>query len=476
MVDVLREYVAGVLNESPWDAAEQKARERYEAAVAELAAWDEASQAFQADTDKWHEDVRRWAAGDRKTRGRKPERPKVSNYPILVRNKKREKLQAVVDKEREIYGHYDPAVIGYVRQRQVKPRLDHGAKPPDKDKPVHADFDACKPTHWYAWPRRELMNSGSPYKSEVLGVGPGEDWFAWLFGGQVQGDQVSFDIVLPSGERWELKALENASSTFRTGTEGLEATAYARGRLGDIMRQLKKFVELVIEFDLERKLPAEQASMVNFVLVFVEEEFKNIVEKGEIAQARLRDLRRTTVTAYRLKKMRARELADRVDDVDRIVSLNNDEFRVTVPTFIDIARRVQRDVQRMNPTRKVGVLDEYDEIDVALTVLNDSVFENPRWFWTDYFKMIQVEDVFQQVEGLVIINPLGFMKIPKGLLREALELKGLTMGGKPYYGLKIFGAGPKGAPPPPTVKAQDQIYSEPPEVSDWPKEKRPSAA
>jgi hypothetical protein len=442
---LIDDYIRTLLTEdAPWDQAEIDAKAAYENAEAELAEWDKQKLAFDKKVNMWEDYIRAWANGERKTRGLKPKKPTRSEFPMLKFQRK--KYLNARDKLKDTYALYEPSLSGYKRKRTSSDEETDNSQLPEEGTHAFADFGALKQLHWYSWPT-EIQTSGVSYKPTGQGIGPGEDWFAWLFGGRVQGEQVSFDIVLADGGRWELKSIANSNSSFRTGTEGLQSTAYARSHLVKMMQQMRSFSQMVVEFHLDDGLDDKIASMIDHIVTFTEDEFDDIITKGEITVGRLRALRRATITVHDLLRTRDEVLDAKNDDrPNSVVTLDDEEFNVTQPTFISVAQQVQRDVQKDSSGKQVDVLNRYEELDVALSIFDDNAFDNPRGYWAGYFKMIQVEDAFKQVDGVVMIHSDGFMKIPKSLLSQALTFKGMTMGGRPYYAMSNFGSGPAGAP------------------------------
>ena len=106
------------------------------------------------------------------------------------------------------------------------------------------------------------------------GVGPGEDRLADIFGGEVQGQNVSFDLEFSSGPlkgTWEVKA-PDAEGNIRPGTEGTSAAAPLMKILVTACDELYEFVNFpgvkeITKSDESNGLYDEIESFINLTWV-----------------------------------------------------------------------------------------------------------------------------------------------------------------------------------------------------------------
>lgn len=413
-----------------FDAMEQAAKEKYEAAQAALNAWDVNDKMKQNFLAK----AKEVGVSVDTARKRFGKDPKYAYDPKLAQ-KKRQTLEDELKKAEEEYAEYAPSLRGYVRTRTVG-----GAKTladkemPPTDKQIYMSIDNVKPLTWYVWPK-EVAKSGKSFGSaktktgeEISGTGPGEEWLSFIFGGQMQGGGVSFDIVTPDARAWEVKALESASETIRPGTEGLKAFDGPKKRLESIMRQLKNFTILSRKADFlnPEDLSDEDKRIIDFVTTFIEDDYEMIVGKGEISRDRFIAFRGVLKALGQFKRAHA----PKNEESDTRVALNDKEVKVDKPTYIDVAKRVEK------ATGKQDLLSEFEKFDLLTTTMKDVAFDNPTEFFDEWFQSVDVNKVFEQVDGVFIVNPRGFLMVPRSMFKKAFRFDKVTQG-KPRFALAL---------------------------------------
>ena len=413
-----------------FDAMEQAAKEKYEAAQAALNAWDVNDKMKQNFLAK----AKEVGVSVDTARKRFGKDPKYAYDPKLAQ-KKRQTLEDELKKAEEEYAEYEPSLRGYVRTRTVG-----GAKTladkemPPADKQIYMSIDNVKPLTWYVWPK-EVAKSGKSFGSaktktgeEISGTGPGEEWLSFIFGGQMQGGGVSFDIVTPDARAWEVKALESASETIRPGTEGLKAFDGPKKRLESIMRQLKNFTVLSRKADFlnPEDLSDEDKRIIDFVTTFIEDDYEMIVGKGEISRDRFIAFRGVLKALGQFKRAHA----PKSEEFDTRVALNDKEVKVDKPTYIDVAKRVEK------ATGKQDLLSEFEKFDLLTTTMKDVAFDNPTEFFDEWFQSVDVNKVFEQVDGVFIVNPRGFLMVPRSMFKKAFRFDKVTQG-KPRFALVL---------------------------------------
>lgn len=447
---VIKEHIFdSLLNEdsttagTDFDTAERDAKASYDAAKASLVAWDENKKkkdAYDAEMAK----LRKGGMGEERARKMLKAQDRY-NFNVPLAAKRRETLEQELDKVEDRYSSFNPEVRSYVRAKRGDNVRSVGDKQlPPKGKKALLDINKIKFMVWHQWPA-QLKKAKIPYGSKSAGeetsqagsgIGPGEDWVAHVFGGQVQGSAVSYDVVLPDGTSWEVKQILSSSNLIRSGTEGRKAFEEAKRRLNSVMSQLKNFITVSERVKLADAMGGEGARMLNFVKTFVDEDYEMIVGKGEVSKERFIDLRSVLFTVKKI-----RDMLQGVDDGDhakesQVVKLNDKAVSVTKPTFIDVAKKIEKD------TGRDDILSDFEEFEIALATLKDGAFSDPRTFFNEWFNSIKVKNVFMDVDGMFIVNPQGFMIIPHSQFSSAIKFEKISQA-QPRFALSVFGAGPK---------------------------------
>jgi len=298
---------------------------------------------------------------------------------------------------------------------------------------------------WVNWPRDIVNLTGSSFgkasdSDSTSGTGPGERWLGWIFGGEVQGGSVSFDIVI-GGTKCESKGLESATDLIRPGTEGLRAYEPAREMLEFSMRLLREFVKQYrtqqSDFDAELSTQPEEVKQMFYRIVdFVDDEYENIVSKGEIAREKFAYIKRAFQTISELKKKIQRGQSS----VKPNVKLS-DEPPVTVSrtTFINVVNAVERDIGG----GKLQVFSGEQKLGLALDILKSDAFENPTEFFNNFAKSINLDTVFAEVQGVFIVNDKkGFCWIPKKDMKSVLRFNSISQA-KPKFAFTMYNSAPE---------------------------------
>lgn len=425
------------------DEYEKLAKEKYEAAVAELDTWDKNDQRKAAFFAK------------AKEMGISPDTAKkrigadpAYKYDPKLAQKQRKTLEKNLESAEELYAEYDPSVRNYAAARKVDGAKTTANKElPPSDKKELMSIDSIKPLTWYHWPK-QVTKSGKSYGSAKLksgdeesGVGPGEEWLAYTLGAQTQGASVSFDLVTKDGRTWEVKALEKPSDTIRPGTEGLRAFEKPRRRLNSIMTQLKNFVTVASRpgFFAPGELTQEQKKVIDYVTVFIEDNYELIASKGEVSNSKFVMLRGVLKAINQFKTLMNSAAGTPGTSTDTRIGLNDKEVRVDKQTFIDVAKKVEK------ATGEKDVMAGLQKYDILLSTLKDQAFTNSTAFFDEWFDSVDLNKVFEQVTGIFVVNPTGFIMIPSVMFKRAISFEKVTQG-RPRFSLKVpFG------PPPPTA-------------------------
>lgn len=419
---------------------EKAAKVAYDKAVANLKDWEE-NQKKKASFDAALNNLRKAGVGEERARKQLRTQAGLDYDPHFASQKRRETIENEIEKTKKEYGKFDPSVLGYARSvsgSRIK-KDEPGKKQPPKDTKSLMKISDIAPLIWHPWPAKVKNNKGMSYGSKsagsdveiaAIGTGPGEEWLAYLLGAQIQGGGESYDLVTSDGKTWEVKQVLRAGDDIRCGTEALKAFDASQQRLNRIMNQIKNFVISAESIDLSDHLSDENVKQLAYINSFIDSEFEMIVSKGEISRERFIDIRSTLNILYKLKHT-LNPFSDQ-KKIPTTISFNDKRIPVDKPTYVDVAKRVEK------ATNRQDILSDENAVDVVFSVLRDPAFNDPTTFFNEWFDGIDVNSVFSQVNGgLFIVNPSGFMKIPKSAINKVVKFKRVSQG-KPKFALVVF--------------------------------------
>ena len=419
-----------------FDANEKAAQERFQAAEVELRAWDvndakKKALVNKAATEKISYDT---------ARKRYKNDPKY-DYDVTLAAKKRKTLEDELGKMAAKYSQFNPEFTDY-EYTVIAARGDAQLSSVGKGKKGPLKWNSGQyAMHWTPWPKSAAKLSGVGFgkqkktgdeteRGEAMGTGPGEKWLAFIFGGKITGGSVSYDVVMPDGSKCEVKELGGPSSLVRPGTEGLAAYEDARVRLIDVLNQVRDFVGAVDSTgtELSNIVTPIESKIINFTRMFIAEEYEAMVPRGEIPRERMIKFRKLLKALKALKEFHT-EIKKKIDP---IVTLNKKSIKVSPPTFIDIAQKVEDDV----PDAKV--LQDLEVWAVVLNSLKDEAFTDHTKFFNEWYRSVNTEQVFRQTDGVFIVNEnKGFFWIPKAQLKDTLTFEKVSQG-KPKFRFTMF--------------------------------------
>lgn len=444
MKDLLREYILNILSEaetpgSSFEREEEDAKTKFLKASSDLEAWD----AENAKKKAYLKKLADMGLSPTSTSAAAKALLKNPEYKFDsdILKKRRETLAGNLESAKEIYGKYEPSVIGYEKTGKKKKETEE--KSPEFRKPAPGFAWNGQPTYkgksvsmqWVSWPANIKKLSGAGFgkqkegeRGEAMGTGPGEKWLATIFGGAVAGGSVSYDVIMPDGTKCESKELDSPSSLVRPGTEGLAAIEKARDRMGVVLSQLKDFVDATSADAKKFKdvMSVEEKKIVVYIRNFLADEYENIMGKGEISRERVAYLRSVLKQAKILKAAHQSSEKDTAD-VKPTITLNKKTKTVSRPTFIDIAKKVEKEVGEED------ILDDFQAWDLVLNCLKDTAFNDYAKFLDEWYASVSVEEVFRQTDGVFIVNETqGFFWVPKASLKSMLRFEVVSQG-KPKF-------------------------------------------
>lgn len=399
-------------------SSEKVAKEKYEAAEAELKAWNLENKKKEAFIAKCKE-LGVSPTSDSKVVKALKNKPEY-NYNVKLLQKQKKTLEDAFEKAKDEYALYEPSISGFQRKQNIS-NLDSEKVLPEKDVKTYVDIKAIKPLKFYRWddPRWDNPMKTTKYGGDAgVGLGPGEARIAKIIGGKVQGSGVSFDVVAKDGSAWEIKAFDSASSLIRPGAKGRVAFDGARSRLVSILRQLRNFVTVSKKLDIITS-DAEVASSITFIEGFLNDEIDSILGKGEISRSRIKALYTVMKIASQIIKKWSNNSTAK--PIDTKLSFNNKTVKVDKSTYIDVAKKVQRVVGN-----DVDILGDFESQELAIATLNDEAFKNPAKFFDVWFDSVKASTVFAGVDGMFIVTGAGFIKIPAGLFNKVLKFDSVS--------------------------------------------------
>lgn len=399
-------------------SSERVAKEKYEAAEAELKAWDLENKKKDAFIAKCKE-LKVSPTSDSKVVKALKNKPEYA-YNVKLLQKQRKTLQDAFEKAKDEYSLFEPAIGGFQR-KQASVSADADKSFPDKNTKSYVDLSAIKPLKFYSWndPRWASAVSAVKYAGDAgVGLGPGEARIAKIIGGKVQGGSVSFDVVAKNGTAWEIKAFDSASSLIRPGAKGRIAFDSARSRLATILRQLRNFVTVTKKLDIVNS-DKDLASSITYIEGFLNDEIDSILGKGEISRSRIKSLYSVMKLANQIiQKWSASGVTKQMSTK---LSFNDKTVNVDKNTYIDVAKRVQRSVGKT-----VDILEDFESQELAIATLNDEAFKKPAAFFDVWFDSVKASTVFAGVDGMFIVSNAGFIKVPAGLFNKVLKFDSVS--------------------------------------------------
>lgn len=412
-----------------FEVLEKAAREKYDAAVARLKAYDVNHAKHELYLKKF-KDVSVQLKSQKKARSALLSDPATAYDHSLVQLS-RDKLENDVKKAREALGSFDPSAVDYAVVRKPKVIRSSQPEPFDAKGALHS-LKKFKSLKWHRWPR-----TSKKYEPSMVGTGPGEERLAHLFGAKVVGGSESYDIIMPNGTTWEVKQIVSASDPLRPGTEGKKAVDNARRRINRIMVQLKNFTSLARKLNVKELVPQRNAAQIELIATFVDEQFEQIVGAGELSRRTMIDIRSVLKTAKDFKDVvGSAEGTDGVVKDKQKVAFNDVEVEVDKQTYVSLARAVRK------ATGKNDVITDVNAFDMLLSTLKDKAFENVTAFLNEWFESVDPDDVFSKVTGgMFIVNQRGFIIVPKDMIGSVLQFERITQG-MPRYSFKAYGSGP----------------------------------
>jgi len=259
-----------------------------------------------------------------------------------------------------------------------------------------------------AWTPVSIKYSYSPSKP---GVGPGEEKLAAELGGKIMGGSTSYDIVLPNGEKVEVKQLDT-SGLIRPGTKGLSAVEKNLSIINQTCNELSQISINVLR--LQSTYPESYEDFIMHDIPFI--------KKGEITPSRM------------MGSTKKFGLLQALQFINYLMKNNKDGADHTV--VLDKKKKVVSDITFAQVVDIVDPEDsnyKIDPLNKQLSKAKSYAFQNPQWIIDEIWTKAAIpSDVFSGVDALAIVDQKGYRIIPAEQFDDVLQFVHITQG-KPKF-------------------------------------------
>lgn len=264
-----------------------------------------------------------------------------------------------------------------------------------------------------------------PYEGRA-GVGPGEERLARIFGGEVQGGNVSYDVVA-GGKKWEVKEPDDRGE-IRPGTEGMRAIASLMQDLTALGQELRNGFSQLDPQVAAAAFEGKGEEILTGIKGFIDNDLPKMIDKGEVSSGRVfggaRQKGYSLVDVLKGLKQLLGSTSD-TPDTKKIVYGDN-EHQVDLPTYVRVGRILDVPEDEMDVTPG----------DVFSAKFTHRAFKDVDGFLADYMNSIKASHVFSGTDGVILVDPGGYRVVPKAALDKHLAFSRITQG-KPKF--KVVG-------------------------------------
>lgn len=310
-----------------------------------------------------------------------------------------------------------------------KINLDNIKSPIQQDR-MSLTLDYFKPLKWYAWPSELETLSKQKFKPKDQGIGAGEYWLSYIFGGEVQGANGTFDIALFNKDllqRWEVKEYDEKTLTIRLGSHGTNATEKMSLDICDILMQLKDFSETFDKLFLDKPLKGSEfiwiTNYVKSLKEYLELNFSKIVIRGEISNNDLQNLVAPIAGAQKVYEL-ILSFQEPIIDLEinyHSIDLKQDDYYRKLSKVLTIF---------------ADSLKEEELLYALLGTLQHPVLTGKQLYkdflinWSSY---MTPENAFSNVDGVFLVHKNGFCIVPKQDFNNTFEYCRMSQGRRPNF-------------------------------------------
>ena len=253
------------------------------------------------------------------------------------------------------------------------------------------------------------------YAPNRPGVGPGEEKLAAELGGKIMGGSVSYDVILPSGEKLEVKELDK-DGALRTGTEGAAAASRSVGIISKICDELNG-----MNLDILRDYTGD--AYPDELDEFIRNDVP-LIQKGEMTTSRALGSESKFGLLQALQFIH--EVMQAAGGEEHVVSLDDRQVPVDDVKFAKVVDVVEPGENEFN----------VEPISREIAKAKSRAFDDPEWFIDDVWAHAAVpSEVFPAADALAIVTPDGYRLIPKSKLDNVLVFTRISQG-KPRFKVK----------------------------------------
>ena len=301
---------------------------------------------------------------------------------------------------------------------------------------------------WTPWSKKA---ASLPFKSKKKGIGNGEDRLAVEFGGAVQGQNVSYDIVDAEGRRWEVKE-PGATKELRIEQEG---TLKVLGVLQTIRTITNRLVKLfdpkqtgnayyVEPFFIDKEQSSSKVSgraNLDYIRSFLAENAVNML-RGEITYNRLmafKDvLNRVSLVLDREEYYKRGNFKAEYAFYDKSSNEYVGNMKITPIAATRMAANLQLKVVLQSGQKEMD-LDDRDWVHnmffKGLPKTSSLAFTDPeRFIQKIWHNAIRPSELFGDVDGVVLVSDAGYRVLPRNILDKELFFKRISRS-KPMLGV-----------------------------------------
>lgn len=308
-----------------------------------------------------------------------------------------------------------------------KPKIKSHIKSDNGKKPKRwIDKQWIAPLQWYSWPKNIEKYSRLKYASKETGIGSGEYWVAFLFGCQIQGQGISYDLQFDN-EKWEVKEYDEKSRVIRLGGNGTDALIATSQMIINIFNEINDFVEMYYSLEIYDFYPNEKTWLGNFISsakTFLTERYTKIILKGEIGNAELHELQYLVLGINKAINMIFEE---HVPFVKRRNQFDNVDDNLLYGQILNLTAQINPQIYNLNDNEKMLILASVIKEPVLTGLMS---FEDFLHFWVNNVKPTKA---FGDIDGIFLVNRRGFMMVPRVNMDEIFSYYRLSTGHRPNF-------------------------------------------
>lgn len=256
-----------------------------------------------------------------------------------------------------------------------------------------------------------------------MGVGAGEERLAKMFGCQVMGGLVAYDLIDKEGKTWEVKEPSSPTGELRTGVDG-------RAAVQDVFDEIKRTVKRIDDVFVN-------ATARTFKVMQAAE---SIMHPDDFKKAR--DFcaeEAPMIMKGELSHTRSKKLAEIIDTIGKY-TLNSETSEQRLVAQVDIKHGPDKLSWTVGPETYAEILMMFDDdaSKQALKKLPREVVKNAFKFAAfhssgqsvidAWFKSVRASDVFGHTDGVILVLSEGYRIVLKENLNDVFTFSRITKG------------------------------------------------